>query len=389
MAAFLPDRLARLDALLHDAVARGEVPGLVALLARRGEVHVVVAGVRALGGPPMRRDSLFRIASVTKPVVAAAALALVEQGRVTLDAAVDRWLPELADRRVLRSPDGSLEETVPAARPITLRDLLTMRMGLGAAFTTEDAKLPIARAMAAAGLEPSAMPFAEGPEEFLRRLATLPLQHQPGERWIYHTSSEVLGLLVARIHGGTLGAALRALVLDPLGMADTAFHGPPGRLATAYVAREGQLEVFDPAEGGRFAAPPAFESGGGGLVSGADDLLAFARMLMGEVPGPLAARTRRAMMADQIPAAQKALSTCFPGFWEANGWGLGLGVNTRRAGPAESPGRFGWDGGTGTSLWCDPESGLAGVLLTQRLWDDRFTALRDGFWALAAAALAD
>jgi CubicO group peptidase (beta-lactamase class C family) len=390
-AGFDPSRLARLTRHLARAVEEGTVAGAVALLWRRGETHAEVHGLQDLEGrAPMRRDTLFRIASVSKPILAAATMALLEQGRIALDAPVERWLPELAGRRVLRAPDAALDDTLPANRPITPRDLLTMRMGLGAVFGAT----PIGEAMAAAGVAPSAVIFNGTPENFLRRLAALPLIHQPGEAWRYHTASDVLGLLLARLAGTTLEAVLRETLLDPLGMEETRFHVPEaalGRLATAYRVPEGEraLAVFDAARGGRFAAPPAFQSGGGGLVSTADDLLRFGRTLLG-AGGPVLSRASlRAMATDQLTPAQKAASPFFPGFWETFGWGLGLGVVTHRSGPADNPGRFGWDGGYGTSFWCDPAEGLVGVLLTQRLWDEGFTALRDGFWALAYAALAD
>jgi CubicO group peptidase (beta-lactamase class C family) len=391
MPAFEPGRLARLTGLLARAVEDGTVAGVVALLWRRGETHLELQGVQDLEGrAPMRRDTIFRIASVTKPILGAAALALIEQGRLTLDTAVDHWLPELAGRRVLLSPDAPLEDTVPATRPITVRDLLTMRMGLGAAFGTS----PLAEAMAKAGVAPSPTIFEHTQDEFLRRLGALPLMHQPGEAWRYHTSMDVLGVLLARLAGTSLEAVLREAVLDPLGMEETRFHVPEaalGRLAAAYRVPEGQaaLAVMDPARGGRFAAAPVFQAGGGGLVATADDLLRFGRMLLG-AGGPVLSRASiRAMATDQITPAQKAASPFFPGFWEACGWGFGTAVVTHRAGPAENPGRFGWDGGYGTSFWCDPAEGLVGVLLTQRLWDEGFTALRNGFWTLAYAALAD
>lgn len=387
-------RLARLDAHLAGAVERGVVAGAVALLWRDGQEHAAVAGVQDLAtGAPMRRDTIFRLASVTKLVLSAATLALVEDGRLALPMPVERLLPELADRRVLCASDGPLDRTVPAARPISLRDLLTMRMGLGANMGPPT---PLSRAMEEAGIAPGPGVFGITPETWLARLAALPLAHQPGERWLYHTAHDVLGLLLAR-EAGSLEAALRGTVLDPLAMRDTAFHVPEAkldRLATAYAAGpDGRLAVYDAARGGRFARPAGFESGGGGLVSTADDLLRFARMLLaaGRLDGQrvLGPGTVRAMATDQLTPEQKAASPFFPAFWESFGWGLGVAVVTRRTGPAMSPGRFGWDGGFGTSLWVDPEARLAGVLLTQRNWDEPFTALRDAVWTMAAAALDD
>jgi CubicO group peptidase (beta-lactamase class C family) len=393
--AFRPDRLSRIDAALAAAVERREIAGAVALLARRGEVHVVTAGAQEFGGAPMRRETIFRIASVSKPILAAAALSLVEEGRLALDAPVGRWLPELAEPRVLARIDGPLGETVPAARPVTARDLLTFRAGFGALFFLGAS--PLADAMAEAGIAPGPLGFEGDADGFMRRLGALPLACQPGERWLYHTGHDVLGILLSRLEGKPLEAVLRERVLDPLGMAETRFHVPAdriGRLATAYRAGPGGgIEVFDPARGGRFAAPPAFQSGGGGLVSTAEDLLAFGEMMLGfgrhEGGRVLARPTVEAMVTDQVTPAQKAASPFFPGFWEARGWGLGLGVVTARDGPAGSPGRFGWDGGFGTSFWCDPREELAGILLVQRLWDPGWMALYDAFWAMAYGAIAD
>jgi CubicO group peptidase (beta-lactamase class C family) len=373
--------MSTLQDLLAAAVARGEIAGGVALLAQGERVELAAAGAQEIGGVPMRRDTVFRIASVTKPIVAVAAMALVEEGRLDLDEPVDRWLPELAGRRVLRRPDGPLEDTVPARRAITLRDLLTMRMGLGAVFGPPT---PLSVAMAAAGLAPGPMIFAEPADAFMRRLGTLPLAHHPGEGWLYHTASDVLGVLLGRVAKCPLSVLLRERVLGPLGMRETGFHATAAqlpRLATAYQASpDGQgLALLDAAEGGHFAAPPAFEAGGGGLVSTADDLLGFGRMMLGQGPALLSPATRAAMLTDQVEPAQKTEGSFFPGFWKVYGWGLGLGLFIK---DGVAP-RFGWDGGFGTSLWCEPARGIVAVLLTQRMYDPVFLALRDGALRLA------
>ncbi|WP_199231096.1 serine hydrolase domain-containing protein [Falsiroseomonas bella] len=384
-----------MDALLHRAVEQGTIAGAVVLLWRRGTVRASYVGEQAPAGPPMRRESLFRIASVTKPILAVATLALVEEGRLTLDGSVEPWLPELASRRVLRAPRAPLQESMPAQRPISVRDLLTMRCGLGALDFLDGPKAPLRSAMEEAGVAPGPFAFAGDSDDFMRRIGALPLAHQPGERWLYHTASDILGVLLARCEGKPLGAVLQERVLGPLGMTDTGFSVPEaqiGRLTAACRARpDGALELFDPAQGGRFAAPPLFESGGGGLVSTADDLLALGRMMLsGGRHGDLRVLGRNtvaAMVTDQITPAQKAASPFFPGFWEARGWGLGVGVVTHRDGPAGSPGRFGWDGGFGTSFWCDPAEELIGVLLTQRMWDAGWMTLYEAFWNGVYAAL--
>jgi CubicO group peptidase (beta-lactamase class C family) len=388
--------VAAVAAALDAEVAAGAVPGLVALVARGEAVHVHVAGVQSLEtGAPMRRDTIFAVASIGKPLTAAAALLLVEDGVLGLDEPVDRWLPELANRRVLRSLESPLDDTVPATRPITLRDLLTMRMGLGAVFA-DPATSPLLRRMAELELAPGPRLFGHGPDEFMRRLGTLPLVHQPGERWLYHTGLDVAGVLVARAAGMSLGAFQRKRLFEPLGMADTGFSVPPDkadRLATVY-ARDrasGRLAVWNPASGASFAEPPAFEAGGGGHLSTVDDFLAFGRMLLGRgtVRGRriLSEASVAAMLTDQVTPAQKSASPFFPGFWDSHGWGLGIGLVTALDAISPLPGRFGWWGGFGTSFWCDPATGTVALLFTQRMMggpDD--AAMSNDFLRLALAA---
>src|SRR5262249_28329267 len=174
---------------------------------------------------PVRRAAIFRLASVTKPIRAGAAMILVEECRLRLDDPVDEWLPELANRRVLRAIDSELDDTVPAERPITLRDLLTFRSGYGeVGFLSPTA--PVQKAMLEARLPLSAWPFAGTPEELMKRLGRLPLVDQPGRRWLYHMSAEILGVLIARASNGSLSAFLRERIFAPLGMKDTGFSVP-------------------------------------------------------------------------------------------------------------------------------------------------------------------
>jgi CubicO group peptidase (beta-lactamase class C family) len=250
-----PTGLTRLSDAMRGYVERGEVAGLVALLARHDEVHAVALGVQDLGtATPMRRDSIFRIASMTKPVTAAAAMMLVEDAKLRLDDPVDRLLPELADRRVLRSIESPPDDTVPANRPITLRDLLTFRVGFGAVMAPPG-RYPIRAAVEQVGLAPRPNRSPFGPDEFLRRLGGLPLMHQPGERWMYHTASDVLGVLIERAAGMTFSDFLAERIFAPLGMTDTAFSVPEGkldRLATCYRTDTdtGRLVTYDRARGG-------------------------------------------------------------------------------------------------------------------------------------------
>ncbi|RKH67358.1 serine hydrolase domain-containing protein [Corallococcus aberystwythensis] len=370
-------RLADLTAGLRGHVERGELPGLVALVARGDTVHASALGVQDLtSGTPMRRDSLFRLASMAKPITAVATLMLVEEGKLPLDGAVDPWLPELANRRVLRTPDGPLDDTVPAKRAITVRDLLTLRWGLGAVMAPPGTH-PIQRAMVEARVAPGFHALTDPPDEFMRRLGSLPLRHQPGERWAYHTGYEVLGVLVARASGLRFDDFLRERLFGPLGMKDTAFVVPAeklDRLTTAYAHDDvtGRLEAWDTPANSYWSRPPAFLSGGGqgGLVSTADDILAFCRMLLG---GGQTGNTRalsraslQELLTDQISEEQKAASPFFPGFWDASGWGFGGAVCTKPDGVSPTAGRYGWAGGYGPTFFIDPEQDLTAVLLTQK-----------------------
>jgi CubicO group peptidase (beta-lactamase class C family) len=280
-------RLGRMHDVMAGYVERGEVPGIVTLVSRRGETHVDAIGMKALGASdPIRRDTIFRIASMTKPIAAAAAMILVEECKLRLDEPVDRLLPELADRKVLQRLDGPLDETVPANRPISVRDLLTFRMGFGIVMAPPGT-YPIQRVVSELQIfqgppRPQAPP---APDEWIRRLGTLPLMHQPGEKWMYHTGSDVLGVLIARASGQPFETFLRERLFEPLGMKDTAFSVPAARLdrlATSYWTNPatGGSELYDAAEGGQWSRPPAFPSGGGGLVSTVDDYLAFGRMML-------------------------------------------------------------------------------------------------------------
>ena len=354
----------RIDEIVADAVAQGQAPGVVAGVARGGARHVAVAGTLALAGEPARRDSLFRISSMTKPMTAAAVLSLAEAGLLELGEPVDRLLPELAGRAVLRAPDAALADTVPAERPITVRDLLTFTCGLGmqgAMFMAAE-PWPVVTAAAERDLHlfgpamPAAMP---GPDTWLARLGELPLLAQPGERWLYQTGSQILGVLAARAAGRPFGDVLRERVLDPLGMGDTAFAAvDAARLATAYDRRDGQWVVFD-APDGQWSRPPAFPDGGGGLVSGVDDVLAFGRMLLDGGNGVLAPATVAEMTRDQLTPAQRA--AVWPGFsfLDDRGWGYGVSVL--------DDGSYGWDGGFGTAWSNVPAQDLCVVVLTQRL----------------------
>ncbi len=344
----------------------------------------------------MRRDSIFRITSMTKPVTAVAAMMLVEECRLRLDDPVDRWLPELADRRVLRAIDAAVEDTVPARRAITLRDLLTFRLGLGMIPVFPD-RYPVQHAMAEAGFAPGPVFPSFPPDELMRRYGSLPLIYQPGERWLYNSGSEILGVLIARVAGTSFAAFLHERIFAPLGMKDTGFFVPQDkldRLATVYTRdhASGALKMFDDPVTGKFSKPPLFENGSAGLVSTADDFNAFAQMMLnGGRLGSERILSRPAvelMTTDQLTPEQKQGSELMLG--DNLGWGLGVSVFTDRDDLCNVPGRFGWDGGYGTSWYSDPNENLTGILLTQRMMDlPQPPALLRDFWTCAYQAIDD
>jgi CubicO group peptidase (beta-lactamase class C family) len=390
---------ARLDRM-HDVMAGhvedGGVPGVVVLVSRRGEIHVDVSGKMAIGGAPMQRDTIFRIASMTKPVTSVAAMILVEECKLRLDDPLDRWLPELADRNVLRVIDAPLDDTVPARRAITLRDLLTFRLGLGMIPVFPD-RYPIQKAIAEAGFAPGPVFPSFRPDELMRRYGSLPLIYQPGERWLYNSGTEILGVLIARVAGTSFGKFLHDRIFAPLGMNDTAFSVPKvklDRFATVY-ARDratGELSVFDDPSTGKYAQPPVFENGSAGLVSTADDFNAFAQMMLngGRLGSEriLSRPSVELMTTDQLTPEQKKGSEIF--FGDNRGWGFGLSVVTKRDQICNVPGRFGWDGGYGTSWYSDPTENLTGILLTQRMMDSpQPPAIFADFWTSAYQAIGD
>ena len=365
--------LERLRGAMAATVERGDLPGLVMLICDRGQVYAGAIGRLAFEGSPMTRDAIFRITSMTKPVTAAAAMILVEEGKLQLDDPVDRWLPELANRKVLLSIDALIHQTVPARRPISLRDLLTFRCGYGMVPIFPE-RLPIQRAYAEAGLAPGPIFPSFPPDELMKRYGSLPLIYQPGEHWLYNAGTEILGVLIARVAGQTFGQFLSERIFAPLRMKDTAFHVPKDkqhRFTTAYTRDAQGLRVFDPPVTGRFSSPPVFENGSAGLVSTADDFNAFAQMLLngGSLGNAriLSPDSVQQMTTNQIKADEKRESKLFLG--NTRGWGFGMSVFAGFDDPQATPGRFGWDGGYGTSWYSDPQRQLTGILLTQRIMD--------------------
>lgn len=393
-----PRALERLRDVMSGHVEKDTVGGVVWLAARGDAVETGVAGVLTRGEPaPVRRDSIFRVASMTKPIVAVGALILVEECALRLQDPVDELLPELADRRVLVDGRGPLDgDAVPALRPITVHDVLTFRLGLGMDFEAPWPQ-PLLEAMGELGLgmgppEPQGPPE---PDEWMRRLSTLPLLYQPGERWLYNTGADVLGVLIARAAGEPLPDFLRTRVLEPLGMVDTGFSTTRiDRFGTCYTTdpESGERNVFDSPDG-QWSTPPAFPQGGAGLVSTLDDFHAFGRMLLsgGRLPDGARLLSRAsvdAMTIDQIGANGTAVGPSPDG---SQGWGFGVGVQVRRTGLGPTIGGYGWAGGLGTSWGNDPSKGLVGVVLTTDAFASAFPppAVIQDFWTCVYAAIDD
>jgi CubicO group peptidase (beta-lactamase class C family) len=324
-----------LQEFLDNAVSGGSAPGAAALVAHGDAVEIAAAG-------DLEPGSVVRIASLTKPITAAALMLLVDEGRVALDDPVARWLPELAAPSVVRTPASPLDDVVPAGRPVTVEDLLTSRAGWG---FPSDFSLP-----AVAELFERLPVFApsEAPDDWLITLASVPMLRRPGEAWLYNTCSDIQGVLIARISGRTLPEFLAERIFEPLGMTDTAFHGPTQQ-------------------------PPIFPSGSGGLVSTLADWRRFARMLLAEGGGLLSPCSVLLMTTDHLTEEQRDASTLF---LEGAGWGYGGSV-----GPGT---RYGWVGGTGTTAHIDPASDSVGILLTQvQMTGPTPTALMRAFWDYA------
>jgi CubicO group peptidase (beta-lactamase class C family) len=330
--------MSSLQDLLDAAVGNGTAPGATALVAHGDEVEVAAAG-------DLQPDSIIRLASTTKPVIAAAVMLLVDEGSAALDDPIAPWLPELASPVVVRTPESPIDDVVPAARPITVEDLLTFRAGWG---FPSDFSLP-----AVIELFEKMPPFGirETPDAWLATLAGIPMLDQPGEAWLYNTCSDIQGVLIARVSGQTLPEFLAERIFDPLGMSDTGFYVPEQKLDRLpdYPAGEAM-----PIDGDRWKEPPIFPSGSGGLVSTLDDWHRFGRMLLADGGGLLSPESVRLMTTDHLTQEQRLAATLFLG---DSGWGYG--------GAVRPDGRYGWVGGTGTSAHVVSSSNTVGVLLTQ------------------------
>jgi CubicO group peptidase (beta-lactamase class C family) len=367
--------LDRLHQAMAARVAKGELPGMVTLIAHGDDVHADTIGAMAFGSSePMRRDTIFRITSMTKPILAAATMMLVEGGALALDEPVDRLAPELANRRVLERIDGPLDETVAANRPITVEDLLTFRMGYGLLFEpTFDPPYPINNAASELQLVmgPPDPRTPHDPDEWLRRFGTLPLMCQPGERWQYNAGALVLSVLAARASRQSLEDLFKTRIFDPLAMKDTGFWLPAeraGRLPSCYMTnfQTGKLELQTLSPPSEWTEPPAFPAGSAGLLSTVDDYLAFSRLLLDKgvhrgarllSEQSVELMTTNHLTPEQIAGAGPVLG--------GRGWGYGMAVATAPDEVSPVPGRYGWDGGYGTSWFNDPSRNLVAIAMTQ------------------------
>jgi CubicO group peptidase (beta-lactamase class C family) len=366
-----PDRLAAIGPSLQAFVDRGELAGMVTLTSRRGQiVQSEAIGWRDIETrAPMRSDTLFRIASMTKPITSVAALMLMEEGRIALTDPISRWVPELADPRVLRDAAGPLDDTVAAVRAITVEDLLTHRSGVAYGFSSEG---PLQPAYERALGDPAMNGLS--PDEWLAALGGLPLAHQPGERFHYGHSTDVLGFLIGRVEGKPLRQVLRERIFAPLGLVDTDFwlpHDKRSRLASLYGYDEatGGLAKVEPE---MYDEPPAYTPGGGGLISSAADYHRFARMLLGEgaLDGVrlLRPETIRLMRTNRLTDAQRQIPFAGMPLWRKSGFGLGLSIaedpvdNPYACG---APGSMTWPGIFGTWWQVDPVHELIMIYLVQ------------------------
>ncbi|HZG17292.1 MAG TPA: serine hydrolase domain-containing protein [Candidatus Bathyarchaeia archaeon] len=378
---FSVSRLHRLSTVLQGYVDRGEIAGVVTLIHRYGEEAYfdTIGWQDKEAQTPIKRNTLFRIMSMTKPVTAVAALMLVEEGKVRLFDPVDTWLPELSNRMVLRDPNGPLDEVTPASRSITLHDLLTSTLGIGwgehqllpAIFNLLPA--PLAKTMGADHAEHL------DPDAWMKRLGELPLVYEPGSRFLYHIAYEILGVLIARVAGKPLGEFFEERIFHPLGMTDTGFTVSPekrDRLAVSYApAPDGSLIVLDRSETTGWSGAPLFPSGGGGLISTADDYQRFGRMLLGkgELNGVriLSRKSVEAMTTDFLTPEQHAHpffdETDYDGsmMWTNKGYGYGVSVRSRQIGLGPSVGSFFWPGALGTTWIADPKEDLMATLMVQ------------------------
>ncbi|HEV2362785.1 MAG TPA: serine hydrolase domain-containing protein [Caulobacteraceae bacterium] len=364
--------LAKAPEMLRGVIDAGDLAGAVTLVWRKGaEVQQLCEGQRDLErGLPMTRDTLCRIASMTKPITSVAALMLMEEGKLALEDPISRWAPEFADMQVLKSPNGPLDDTYPAPRAITVEDLFTHRAGLAYRFSSVG---PIAHAYDAAIGD--ILNQEKTPDEFLSALSGLPLVYPPGERLFYSHATDVLGFIVGRIGGRGFREFLFDRIFGPLGMVDTDFYVPPEKRDRAAVVygmdqESGRLQ---PVPFLQFDTAPRFCGGGGGLISTIDDYLKFARMLLGAGKADgvrlLSPRTVELMQTNRLTQAQREVDFLGLPLWASQGFGLGVSMildpEKHEWMGAGAKGAFGWPGAFGTWWQADPENEMILIYLIQ------------------------
>ena len=358
---FLPDRLERLTAVMARQVDEKKAPGVSMLIARHRKVaYRQCLGELRPGGPAMSEDAIFRIYSMTKPIVSVAAMTLVEEGRLSIVDPVSAYIPAFADVKV-GGVNGERLDRAPLKRPITIQDLMRHTSGLTYGFT---GVAPVQKLVKAADVLDPKRTLAEN----VAAIATLPLMHQPGEVWEYGVSTDVLGRIVEIVEGASLGEVLRARIFDPLGMTDTAFYTPDAKLARRAAPFSFDFMSAAGVDGCNATAPPKYEAGGGGLMSTLSDYTRFAAMLNngGAFEGArvLGPRTLAFMASDHLDA--KADRSHFL-IWPGHGFGLGFAVRNEpgRAPTPGSVGEFYWGGMMGTAFWVSPRDALFAVLMVQ------------------------
>ncbi|ALO45999.1 serine hydrolase domain-containing protein [Pseudohongiella spirulinae] len=386
------ERLMRITPVINQYVDDGELVGVVSMIARRGEiVHFDAYGeLNKESSQPLARDSIFRIYSMTKPITTLAVMMLYEEGKLQLTDPVARHLPEFQNVRVA-GPGGSL---VQPERPMTVQMLMTHSSGLTYGVfgdTLVDRQYRDANVMAAPDLD-----------TFIDRLGQIPLQYQPGTRFHYSVATDVLGALVEAVSGMTLGEFFRTRIFEPLQMHDTFFEVPADKLARfgtnhTFNPQTGELEVSDRPEGSNFVNRRTFESGGGGLLSTAEDYMRFSQMVLngGELDGQriIGNKTLEYMTRNHLPGIFGANGVHnpqeLPGFARGTGFGLGFAVvdDQTAAGGVGSDGEYYWGGAAGTIFWIDPEEELIGIVMIQHM--NVRVPLRATFKALTYAAITD
>ena len=358
---FIPQRLERLTAIMARQVEEKKAPGVSMLIARHGRIaYRQMVGALRPGGPPMTDDAIFRIYSMTKPIVSVATMMLVEEGRLLITDPISKYIPAFANVKVGVANADKLD-LAPLKRPITVQDLMRHTSGLTYGFTGAS---PVQKLVKAANVADPNRTSAEN----IEALAALPLMYQPGEVWEYGLSTDVLGRVVEIVEGAPLGDVLQRRLFGPLDMIDTAFYTPESKLSRRADPFSFDFMKAAGADTRASTSPPKFESGGGGLMSTLADYTRFVAMLSfgGTLDGAriLGARTLAFMTSDHLDASVRKGHYLL---WPGHNFGLGFAVRTDlgQAPTAGSVGEFFWGGMMGTAFWVSPRDSLFAVLMVQ------------------------